>query len=76
MTQAPVVKRTGRTWGVFQNGQLVEGGFFGQEAARACASRIIEPARTDAEYERATGMPARYRFGGPNYNRYSNPDGV
>jgi hypothetical protein len=32
-----VVKRTGRTWGVFVDDRLVEGGFFTRAAASECA---------------------------------------
>jgi hypothetical protein len=34
------VKRSGRTWGVYVNGQLVEGGFFSKGAAERCAARL------------------------------------
>jgi len=27
------IRRTGRTWGIFANGELIEGGFFKREAA-------------------------------------------
>ena len=32
-----VVKRTGRTWSIFRNGVLVEGGFFSQLVAEHAA---------------------------------------
>jgi hypothetical protein len=42
------VKRTGRTWSVFCNGILIEGGFFAADAARECARRYnAEANRTD-----------------------------
>lgn len=34
------VRRTGRTWGVFMNGILHEGGFFGRQAAETCAYNL------------------------------------
>jgi hypothetical protein len=34
------VRRTGRTWGVFVNGVLHEGGFFYRESAERCAAEL------------------------------------
>lgn len=39
-TKRAVVKRTGRTWGVFVGGRLVEGGFFTRDAAVRCAEDL------------------------------------
>jgi len=39
---AAQVKRTGRTWGVFVGGRLVEGGFFSRSAAVECAASVAE----------------------------------
>jgi hypothetical protein len=35
-----VVKRTGRTWSVFQGKELIEGGFFSREAAVVTADEL------------------------------------
>jgi hypothetical protein len=49
------VKRTGRTWGIFERGELIEGGFFSRDAANEVAETYTpEPGnsvRTN-EYER------------------------
>jgi hypothetical protein len=34
------IKKQGRTFGVFVNGKLVEGGFFTKAAAEACAREL------------------------------------
>ena len=40
-----------KTWSVYVNGQLVEGGFFSREAAQSCANelRTEYPEITDAD---------------------------
>jgi hypothetical protein len=37
MSKSVVVKKTGRTWSVFVDGRLEEGGFFAREAAEKAA---------------------------------------
>jgi hypothetical protein len=32
------IKRTGRTWGIFKDGELIEGGFFTRDGALAVAT--------------------------------------
>lgn len=42
MANVVTVKRTGRTWSIFVNGVLHEGGFFDREAAILAANAIRE----------------------------------
>jgi len=36
-----VIKQTGKTWSVFLNGQLHEGGFFSRLAAQRCKDSLL-----------------------------------
>jgi hypothetical protein len=48
------VRRTGRTWSVFNDEDLVEGGFFSRAAAEDCANDHEALAIRDAMADRAT----------------------
>jgi len=43
------VKRTGRTWSVFQGERLIEGGFFDREAAVATANELNSAAEIERQ---------------------------
>ena len=42
------VKRTGKTWGVYLNSELFEGGFFTREAAERAAEELRADYRGEA----------------------------
>lgn len=43
------VKRVGRTWSVFADGDLVEGGFFSRDTAWDCMEEKIAAVRAEAQ---------------------------
>ena len=46
------IRRTGRTWGVFENGQIIEGGFFNRAAAEDLRDELLREDEMDEAAER------------------------